>query len=162
MQKKKDKFFEKIVKKNYNDELEEVLEKKYFAENVKSTLLSMLYRIEAAYKDYEQVKQNVEPKEEFIQNIIDIIEKNCDDIKLVRPNSEESKMLGKKTFSVEKNKKRIICYPIERKLLYAIAKIGKNSKIIKSEYFLIDKTLSDLINTGNNINMVDIENLSIN
>ena len=155
MQKKKDKFFEKIVKKNYNDELEEVLEKKYFAENVKSTLLSILYRIEAAYKDYEQVKQNVEPKEEFIQNIIDIIEKNCDDIKLVRPNSEESKMLGKKTFSVEKNKKRIICYPIERKLLYAIAKIGKNSKIIKSEYFLIDKTLSDLINTGNNINMVE-------
>ena len=75
MQKKKDKFFEKIVKKNYNDELEEVLEKKYFAENVKSTLLSMLYRIEAAYKDYEQVKQNVEPKEEFIQNIIDITEK---------------------------------------------------------------------------------------
>ena len=155
MQKKKDKFFEKIVKKNYNDELEEVLEKKYFAENVKSTLLSILYRIEAAYKDYEQVKQNVESKEEFIQNIIDIIEKNCEDIKLVRPNSEESKMLGKKTFSVEKNKKRIICYPIERKLLYAIAKIGKNSKIIKSEYFLIDKTLSDLINTGNNINMVE-------
>lgn len=143
------------MKKNYNDELEEVLEKKYFAENVKSTLLSMLYRIEAAYKDYEQVKQNVEPKEEFIQNIINIIEKNCEDIKLVRPNSEESKMLGKKTFLVEKNKKRIICYPIERKLLYAIAKIGKNSKIIKSEYFLIDKTLSDLINTGNNINMVE-------
>ena len=40
-------------------------------------------------------------------------------------------------------------------MLYAIAKIGKNSKIIKSEYFLIDKTLSDLINTGNNINMVE-------
>ncbi len=155
MQKKKDKFFEKIVKKNYNNELEKVLEKKYFAPNVKSTLLSMLYRIEVAYKDYEQVKPDVLPKKEFIQNIIDIIEKNCDDIKLVKLNSEESKMLGNKTFLVEKNKKRIICYPIERKLLYAIAKIGKNPKIVKSEYFLIDKTLSDLINTGNNINMVE-------
>ena len=155
MQKKKDKFFEKIVKKNYNNELEEVLEKKYFAPNVKSTLLSMLYRIEVAYKDYEQVKPDVLPKEEFIQKIIDIIEKCCDDIKLVKPNSEESKMLGTKTFLVEKAKKRIICYPIERKLLYAIAKIGKNSKIIKNEYFLVDKTLSDLINTGNNINMVE-------
>ena len=126
MQKKKDKLFEKIVKKNYNNELEKVLEKKYFAPNVKSTLLSMLYRIEVAYKDYEQVKPDVLPKKEFIQNIIDIIEKNCDDIKLVKLNSEESKMLGNKTFLVEKNKKRIICYPIERKLLYCISKISKN------------------------------------
>lgn len=156
MQKKTEKkIFDKIVKKNYNNELEEILEKKYFAENVKSTLLSMLYRIDAAYKDYEKVKQDVPPKEEFIQNILDIIKKDCEDIKLVRPNSEDSKMLGKKTFLVEKNKKRIICYPIERKLLYSIAKIGKNSKIIKDDYFLINKTLSNLINTGNSINMVE-------
>lgn len=156
MQKKTDKkIFDKIVKKNYNNKLEEILEKKYFAENVKSTLLSMLYRIDAAYKDYEQVKQDVPPKDEFIQNLINIIKKDCDDIKLVKPNSEDSKMLGKKTFLVEKNKKRIICYPIERKLLYSIAKIGKNPKIIKDDYFLINKTLSNLINTGNNIDMVE-------
>ena len=81
MQKKTEKkIFDKIVKKNYNNELEEILEKKYFAENVKSTLLSMLYRIDAAYKDYEKVKQDVPPKEEFIQNIIDIIKKDCEDI----------------------------------------------------------------------------------
>lgn len=44
LQKKTEKkIFDKIVKKNYNNELEEILEKKYFAENVKSTLLSMLY-----------------------------------------------------------------------------------------------------------------------
>lgn len=155
MQKKTDKFFDKIVKKNYNNELEKVLEKKYFSEDVKSTLLSMLYRIETAYKDYAQVKQNELAKEEFIQNIINIIQKDCDDIKLVKPNSEDAKMLGNKTFLVEKNKKRIICYPIERKLLYTIAKIEKNTEIIKNEYFLINKTLSNLINTGNNINMVE-------
>ena len=33
--------------------------------------------------------------------------------------------------------------------------IGKKEKIIKDNYFLIDETISDLINTGNNIHMVE-------
>ena len=155
LQKKKDKLFEKIVKKDYNNELEKVLEKKYFDENVKSILLSILYKIETAYKDYEKVKQDVENKDEFIQNIIDDIRDNCNDIKIIKLNSEESEILGKKTFLVEKNSKRIICYPIERKLLYCISKISKNEKIIKDKYTIIDRTFSDLINVGNSIDTVE-------
>ena len=51
MQYRKKKIIEKIVKKNYNNELEEILENKHFEEYVKSTLLSILYKIEASYKD---------------------------------------------------------------------------------------------------------------
>ena len=98
MQKKTDKILEKIVKKNYNNQLEEVLEKKLFDANTKSNLLSILYKIETAYKDYEKVKQEVETKEEFIEQLIKDIKNNCETIKLVRPNSEESKILGNKTF----------------------------------------------------------------
>lgn len=155
MQKKNDNLLDKFVKKNYNNELEKVLEKKYFDENTKSILLSIMYKIETAYKDYEKVKQNVKPKEIFIQKIIDIIENECDDIKIVKLNSPESEMLGNHTFLVEKNKKRIICYPIERKLLYCLAKIDKNDLIIKDKYYLINETLSELINVGNNIDMVE-------
>lgn len=155
MQKKTDKFLDKLVKKDYNDELEKVLEKKYFDENVKSLLLNILYKVETAYKDYEKVKPDVESKEDFIQNIINSIKNNCEDIKVLKLNSKESEMLGNKTFLVEKTKKRIICYPIERKLLYCISKISKNEKIIKDNYYIIDKTLSDLINVGNNINTVE-------
>ena len=154
MQKKNDKFLG-IVKKDYNNQLETVLEKKYFDEDVKSILLNILYKIEAAYKDYKQVKQNVKTKEEFIQNIINIIQKECDEIKLVKPHSEESKIIGNKTFLVEKSKKRIICHNVERKLLYCIYKINKKDKIIKDKYFVINETLSNLINTGNNINNVE-------
>ena len=154
MQKKNDKFLG-IVKKDYNNQLEAVLEKKYFDEDVKSILLSILYKIEAAYKDYKQVKQNVQTKEEFIQNIINIIQNECDEIKLVKPYSEESQIIGNKTFLVEKNKKRIICHNIERKLLYCIAKINKKDNIIRDKYFIINETLSNLINTGNNINNVE-------
>ena len=155
MQKKNDNFLDKIVKKDYNNELEKVLEKKLFNEDVKSILLSILYKIEAAYKDYKQVKQNVETKEEFVRRIINIIQMNCNEIKLIKPNSEESKIIGNRTFLVEKNKKRIICYSIERKLLYCISKISKKDKIIKDDYFLINETLSNLINVGNNINTVE-------
>lgn len=154
MHKKNDKFF-RIGKKDYNNQLEAVLEKKYYDEDVKSILLSILYKIEIAYKDYKQVKQNVKTKEEFIQNIINIIQKECDEIKLVKPYSEESKIIGNKTFLVEKKKKRIICHEIERKLLYCIFKIDKKEKIIKDKYFIINETLSNLINTGNNINNVE-------
>ena len=63
MQKKNDNFLDKIVKKDYNNQLEKVLEKKYFEENVKNILLSILYKIETSYKDYKQVKQNVETKD---------------------------------------------------------------------------------------------------
>ena len=155
MQKKTDEFFKKLVKKDYNDELEKVLEKKYFDENTKSILLSILYKIDAAYKDYATVKQNVETKEEFLKNIINSIKNNCDDIKIVKLNSKKSEILKNKTFLVNKKNKTIICYPIERKLLYCISKINKNEKIIKEKYPIIDKTLSDLINVGNNINTVE-------
>ena len=59
LQKKKN-LLEKLVKKDYNNELEKVLETKQFDENVKSTLLGILYKIEAAYKDLETVKKDVQ------------------------------------------------------------------------------------------------------
>lgn len=154
MQKKSEKIID-IIKKDYNNKLESVLEKKYFDENVKSILLSILYKIETSYKDYKQVKQDVETKEEFIEKLINTIKNECEEIKVVKPFSEESKIIGNRTFLVEKNKKRIICHNIERKLLYCIAKIGKKEKIIPDSYFIINETISNLINTGNNINTVE-------
>ena len=154
LQKKKN-LFEKIVKKDYNNELEEVLETKQFEENVKSTLLGILYKVEAAYKDLETVKKDVQTKEEYVTNIIETIKNNCDSIKIVKMSDEENKIPNNKTYIVDSANKTIIAYPIERKILYAIAKISKKEKIIKDDYFLINETLSELINVGNNINMVE-------
>ena len=49
--------------KDYNSELEEVLDRKYFPANVKNLLLSMIYKIENSYKDYEIIKRVVRSKE---------------------------------------------------------------------------------------------------
>lgn len=154
IQKKKN-LLEKIVKKDYNNELEKILEKKQIDENVKSTLLTIFYKIEAAYKDLVIVKKDVETKEEYISNILEIIKNYCNSIKIIKMNDEKNKIPDNKTYIINKDKKEIIAYPIERKLLYAIAKIGKKDKIIKDEYFIINETLSDLINVGNNINIVE-------
>lgn len=155
MQKKNETFFNKLVKKDYNNELEKLLETKNFNEDVKSILLSILYKIDVAYKDYQTVKQDVETKEEFIEMFINQIEENCNKIQLVKPNSKESETLGNKTFIVNKRNKEIICYPIERKLMYCISKISKKDEIIKEDYFIINKTLSNLLNVGNSINQVE-------
>ena len=155
MQKKKDKFLDKIVKKDYNNELEIILENKDFEENAKSTLLSILYKLEAAYKDVEKVKQDVEPKDEYIKNIIRIIRDDCRSIKIVRMRAEESSIMENHTFYIDRENRSIECYPIERKVLYAISKIDKRDKIIKDDYFLVNETLSNLINVGNNIDMCE-------
>ena len=154
IQKKKN-LLNKIVKKDYNNELEKILEEKQFGEHEKSTLLNILYKIEASYKDVETVKQDVETKEEYISHILEIIKDNCNSIKIINMSDEENKIPNNRTYIINKEKKEIIAYPIERKILYAIAKIEKKDKIIKEDYFVIDKTLSELINVGNNINMVE-------
>lgn len=155
MKQKKKNLLEKFVKKDYNNELEKILEEKQFDENVKSTLLNILYKIEAAYKDLETVKKDVEDKDEYISNILDIIRDCCDSIKIIKMSDADNKIPNKKTYIINKDKKEIIAYPIERKLLYAIAKISKKDKIIKDDYFLISETISNLINVGNNINIVE-------
>jgi len=155
MVQKKKNILEKIVKKDYNNELEKILEQKQFDENVKSTLLSILYKIEVAYKDIETVKKDVENKDEYISNILEIIQNDCKSIKIVKMNEKDSKIPQNKSYIINKENKEIVAYPIERKILYAISKLGNKEKIIKDEYFFIDETLSNLINVGNNINIVE-------
>ena len=156
MQKKKENLLGRIVKKNYNNKLEEVLESKNFSEYTKSLLLNMLYKIETAYSDYKKAKHNIETKDEYIEKIISIIKKECNLIEVVRPNSPESQELGRRTFIVNKNQKTIKSYAIERKMLYALAKIEKKDLIVSQEkYGVFAKSISNLINIGSNINMVE-------
>ena len=155
MQNKKENLINKIVKKDFNNELESALEQKAFEENAKSSLLSILYKIEAAYKDIETVKQDIETKEEYIERLISIIYGGCRSIKIIRMDAENSRIPPNGTFYIDKQKNEIECYPIERKILYAIWKIGKKERIINNKYYLIDTVLSDFLNVGNTIQKVE-------
>ena len=152
---KKENLISKIVGKNYNNELEAVLEQKAFEENVKNTLLSILYKIETGYKDVEVVKPDTTTKDEYINNFISVIYNQCNKIKIIRMNETNTKIAPNHTFFIDKQKKEIESYPIERKLLYAIWKISKRNLIINNEYYFINYSLSNLLNVGNTIDRIE-------
>ena len=150
MTRKREKLLDKFVKKDYNNDLEEILTKKHFQEEVKNLLLDSLYKTENAYKDYETVKKNVPTIDEYIQNIILCVKKSCDKIELTKPKYGE-----KPSFSIDNENKKITCFPSSKLLLYSIVKIQKHDDIIKSEPDFINHALTNMINKGNCINSIE-------
>lgn len=149
----------KLNSKDYNLELEKILENKDFSKNVKNLLLSMLYKIEAGFKDYITVKTVAEDKKNYIQAILDIIENKCKQIIIVDEKSDMSKEMQ------EKNTRFIInildgiiylMYPNETLLLYTIYKIDDNQVYLDERYNLIRTALSALLNAGENINNIEV------
>ncbi len=153
----KKEIFLRINRKDYNNELEEILEKKDFSKDVKNLLLSMLYKVEVSYEDYATVKRNVKNKSCFIQDILDKI-KLCEHIVFIKPQSDESKELEEKntSFIIDKNKKTIKVYPNEKSLLYAINAFDNYRIYLPEKYNYLRIAFPDLLNEGNDINNVEI------
>ena len=147
---KKDKILNKLVKKDYDNLLEELLATKDYEENVKSLLLNMSYKLETAYKDYEKVKKNVLPKDEYMKKIFLIIQKECEHIDFFK-SDEEDETKGKK-YWINKKNNQIKCFPVERILLFSLSKIEKKDNIVKYENPVIKKSLTQMLNNGNSIN----------
>ena len=56
---------------------------------------------------------------------------------------------------VDSEKQEIKCLPIENKILYGIAKIQKRNMVVRYIDESIEEALSDMLNIGNNINIVE-------
>lgn len=128
--------------KDYNNELEKILENKFFSYDVKNLLLSMLYKIENAYTDYKTAKVEVFSKNEYIENILRIVQEKCLKIFLAKPGSKETEELENSNirYKIDKENGEIICFPNELTLLTAIFKIDDSTELIKEsqyEYTLI-------------------------
>lgn len=143
--------------KDYNLELEEVLDNKYFSSNIKSLLLNMIYKLEISYNDYAMVKRCVRSKEDFLNEFVEIIRLYCDNVKIVEPDSDQAKILIKNKIRALTNEKErsILTYPTEIDLLYALSDISP-------KYFYVDDNIAiksilqnSLVN-GFNMNNVEI------
>ena len=86
----KERLIEKLNIKDYNKELEKILSTKTFSKDTKNLLLSMLYKVENAYEDYKKVKVDVPSKKELIEDLLRIIEQDCNSIEFVKPTIEEN------------------------------------------------------------------------
>ena len=93
----KERLIEKLNIKDYNKELEKILSTKTFSKDTKNLLLSMLYKVENAYEDYKKVKVDVPSKKELIEDLLRIIEQDCNSIEFVKPTIEEKSLLKNET-----------------------------------------------------------------
>lgn len=140
---------------DYNLILERILDSKYFSSNSKSLLLSMIYKIENCYEDYEKVKNISQTKEEFLEKIIDTIKKYCDNIKLVEPDSKDAEILRENNLLAVTNEKErsILSYPTEIALLYAISDVLPKYFYIPDSFLLKNAFQSTLVNGFNQNNL---------
>ncbi len=143
--------------KDYNIELEEILDSKYFSSNIKSLLLSMIYKIEISYTDFQKIKKSVRSKEDFLNEIVEIIRLYCDNIKTVEPDSDQAKLLIKNKVKAltNENERSILTYPTEIALLYAISDISPKYFYINESFILKNLIQNTLVN-GYNLNNVEI------
>ena len=144
----KNNIFKSIAKNNLNNNLEEVLSRKNFSEETKNVLLNIFYKIENGYNDYKTVKRNTYEKKEYIKKLIKIIDEDCDKIEFLKLTDNAQEF-------VNREKKEIICYPVETRVLYSLAKIQKRNIVVKyiDKYF--EEAFSFILNTGNNIDIVE-------
>lgn len=116
------KIFSKITSNEYNNRLEKILDNKPFDEDVKNLLLNMLYKIENGYNDYCKVKFNAISKDSFMEKILNIVDEQCFEIKIVTPKTELSKPLEEENVicKVDADRGSILVYANEEDLLYSL------------------------------------------
>ena len=128
------KLFPKL--RDYNNELEKIFDKKTFSSNAKNLLLSMTYKLEVCYRDYYQVKVYSLEKDDFFNNILNVIKNYCDNIKTVEPNSAEAELLKQHNVDALTNsrERRMRVYPTEQSMLYAVCDIEPKYFYIKDDF----------------------------
>ena len=137
----------KLLKRDYNQELEEIAESKRFEKEAQNLLLSMLYKIDGAYNDYEEVKREVPYKEEYLENILKTVKKYCNEIEIAKPNSLLEKELESSKCKIQElENKKVIIFPNEKKVLYNIIKAGIEP--IEKELSIEDKAILTAIQIG--------------
>ena len=137
----KEKLISRLNIKDYNNQLEKILSKKTFSEDTKNLLLSMLYKIENSYDDYNLVNVETKTKKETLEEILRIIQNNCDKIEIIK--TKESKAIP--------SEKKIITYLNTRKMLYEIYQLDSEKFKISEEYNIIKPALEQTLNQGYSI-----------
>lgn len=133
--------------KDYRNDLEELLESKKFADEAKSLILSIFYKIDNFYKDYQNVKINSENKNKFLEEYINIIKDKCYEIEILSTHD-----VRKETKNYVDRKNGIIkCIPNENILLFSIYQLAENC-FEKQDFDFVSKCVADMINKGKTIN----------
>ena len=151
----KEEFFSKF--KDYNNELEKILEKKDFSKDSKNLLLSMFYKLEISYQDYSTVKRKVKSKQQYLEDILENIKK-CNKIEIIKPGTLEFEELKKdnKQYTVDLKLKKIKVIDNELSLLASILELNDFKIYLDEQYNLIRNAFPYLLNFANDINNTEV------
>ena len=143
--------------RDYNNELEKILEKKDFSKDSKNLLLSMFYKVENSYSDYETVKRNIKSKQEYLENILSNI-KLCNSIELVKPNTNQFREFKEKNlvYNVDLKMKKIKVIDNELYLLAAIFELNDFKIYLDERYNLIRNAFPYLLNSANDMSNTEV------
>lgn len=116
----------------------------------------MFYEIENSYADYEEAKRQVPLKKDFIQYLINTIQKKCTEIEIIKNNSQKGQKLqdNEHGYIIENNK--IIALENDKILLEAILEISRNEIKIPIQYQYVDDAFRKLLNVGATINQIEV------
>ena len=173
MEGKTERLLRKIHIKDYTNSLEKILEDKQFSVDTKNLLLSMVYKIENAYKDYEKTKVQVCEKGEFLDKIINIVKNYCSEIIVTNEEINENEK-----YEIQKSQGKIISLGNELTLLKSLLVIGKEKVSLTEEENIIEESINYFLNNASlmsqsevirdfngwswDISVKDIENNMIN
>ena len=132
-------FFSKLNRKDYNNQVELILDKKEFTADIKNLILSMFYKIEIAYDDYNIVKPFAEEKSVFIEEIMRILKENCKEITLINPREEKNE---------EAIDGRLEVYPNIESILYGLLEISDTYFYIPNSHSLIKDAFTQFLKIG--------------
>lgn len=151
----RDKIFSKLNIKNYNNQLEEILENKRFSENAKNVLLTILYKVENNYPEYVKLKGKVISKDEYIYNLFNIIQNDCEEILIIKNIVEDIKEVYK-NIKIDSKNKKIESYQIDKVMLYSLASIDSREIKIAEKYEDVKKAIYDFVKYAYIENTVEV------
>lgn len=142
--------------KDYNEKLEAILANKTFSKDSKNLLSSTMYKVENSYDDYKKTKVDVASKKDFLEELIEIINRDCREIEITKPNiNEENQILKDKKSIVIQEEQKIVTYQNELALLEAIYELNTNKFNSESED-LNERAVFIALNTGEKISKSEI------
>lgn len=151
MERKAEKLLRKIHMKDYTNSLEKILEDKQFSVDTKNLLLSMVYKIENSYKDYEKTKVQVCDKGEFLDKVIDIIKNECNEI----ITTDDERNTNNK-YEIQKDQGKIMTLGNELILLKSILSIGEKRIALTEEESILEEPINYFLNTANLMNESEV------
>ena len=150
----------KFLPTDYKEELANVAENKGFSQTAENLLLSMVYKIEDGYDNYATVKREVPTKSEFLENLVRNVKRDCDSIEIAEPKSELEQELKKNKCRIMTERdiitkrKKVISYPNEANLLYALKKMSLQP--INDKMSVEEQAIMTAVNIGKCISTAEL------